>query len=111
MNGRGPRYDGCVNEDGVSVRSGAGRDAGWRVANTDGGRDLSVDAVLRPRDAPDARLGVEPPTGAVQFSFTRSVVAGWPVGDDAAAATDRHPSVGLGAVMLVEATSQLLLFS
>jgi hypothetical protein len=71
---------------------------------------LSVDAVLRPRDPPDARLGVEPLIRPDELPFAWGVVTFGSIGDDTASTAHGHSSVGLGTVMLVEATTQLLLF-
>jgi hypothetical protein len=73
-------------------------------------RALPVDAVLRPGNAPDARLGVEPLIRPDELPFAWGVVTFRPIGNDTTSATHCHSSVGLGTVVLVEATAQLLLF-
>jgi len=55
-------------------------------------------------------LGIEPLARASQFAFTGGVITFGSVGDDSASTAHGHPSIGLGAVVLVEAVSHLLLF-
>jgi hypothetical protein len=96
VNGRGPRYDGCMNESERARESHEAAAGAWRHGA------LPVDSFSRPGDAAHPRLGVKPLHGARQLPFTRGVTAPGSIGDDAASPTHSHPSVGLREMMLIE---------